>query len=60
MSSNDASSSSSSTVELLATFDFEGVERTELSLEKGERVHGVELRGMWWWGYNDKLALIPI
>ena len=41
-------------VKLLALFDFEAVERTELNLRKGDILHGVELRGMWWWGYNDK------
>ena len=41
-------------VKLLALFDFSAVERSELSLKEGDVVHGVDLRGMWWWGYNDK------
>jgi hypothetical protein len=52
--SGGGGSGSDGSVKLLASFDFVGVERTELSLTKGDIVNGVELRGMWWWGYNDK------
>jgi len=40
---------------LVALYDYEPtLDDTDIALQQGKVVYGVELQGDWWWGYNSK------